>query len=641
MRRSAFDPSREIGVSLSGIARYGSIAEIVTGEGLAEDVDRKPVRYGGICHIYLRAVTDSAPCPSCGHVSSRRHSAQERCVQWGAVRGEPCMAHIRLHRHFCDNPECPRATFTEEVPGVTGRRRYSDAVLVTIFCISAFCSSSAAAKICRMIGIDVSHDTVRRLYDGVRVADDPDVERIGVDDVCDRRGQTYSTAVYDADTHRLLRLLEGRDGKELREWLRLHPKVRVVARDRASAYASAIESVLPECIQCADPFHILSNMVQRLKEIFKEEVPSAMAAESGMISEGKRSDVKVRPILPDSVDDGGYAGLEYDNSPPADSSGEAILVNRKGAYSAKRKAERGGRRRAKHDLVAAVKERMNGGDRPTANSVAREFGLNPVTVKKYAAMSEEEMERILKNGRRNGHTSTLDGCDNIIYKMLRDGYGMEFVYGYILSRGYSGSRGGLSRAIYNIGRNHFGMHKCVYFGAEKEKVPGVITLSRGDVLKYMTIADKERMKDTDVAKCYELVRKEYPAVVYCEEKWNEFHGILMGQDTDALDGFIAANLEGRIGGFVRGLLKDREAIVNAMTLGVNSGFVEGCNCKEKLVKRLMYGRAKHEHLFVKVYVASLIEKTASHPRDFLNLAYTRKKGTLTQVGNDEEITEKA
>ena len=34
-----------------------------------------------------------------------------------------------------------------------------------------------------------------------------------------------------------------------------HHKVRIVARDRASAYATAISEILPDCIQVADRFH--------------------------------------------------------------------------------------------------------------------------------------------------------------------------------------------------------------------------------------------------------------------------------------------------------------------------------------------------------------------------------------------------
>lgn len=83
------------------------------------------------------------------------------------------------------------------------------------------------------------------------------MEEIGVDDVAIRKGQTYATAIYDLRDHHLIALLDGRDGEPLKEWLRSHNKVRLVARDRASAYASAINEILPDCMQVADRFHLL------------------------------------------------------------------------------------------------------------------------------------------------------------------------------------------------------------------------------------------------------------------------------------------------------------------------------------------------------------------------------------------------
>lgn len=81
--------------------------------------------------------------------------------------------------------------------------------------------------------------------------ENPDVEEIGVDDVAIRKGQTYATAVYDLKDHHLIALFEGRDAKTLKQWLKSHQKIKLVARDRASAYAAAIKEVLPECIQMA------------------------------------------------------------------------------------------------------------------------------------------------------------------------------------------------------------------------------------------------------------------------------------------------------------------------------------------------------------------------------------------------------
>lgn len=71
----------------------------------------------------------------------------------------------------------------------------------------------------------------------------------------------------------------------LKEWLKSHKKVRLVARDRASAYASAINEVLPECIQVADRFHLLQNLLEYMKNIFKEEMPPRLYIQNGEISE--------------------------------------------------------------------------------------------------------------------------------------------------------------------------------------------------------------------------------------------------------------------------------------------------------------------------------------------------------------------
>ncbi len=113
------------------------------------------------------------------------------------------------------------------------------------------------------------------MYDRIEFIDNPDVEAIGVDDVAIRKGQTYATAIYDLKDHHLIALLDGRDGIPLKEWLKSHTKVRLVARDRANAYASAINEILPECIQVADKFHLLQNLLGYMKNIFKEEMPPA------------------------------------------------------------------------------------------------------------------------------------------------------------------------------------------------------------------------------------------------------------------------------------------------------------------------------------------------------------------------------
>ncbi len=88
-----------------------------------------------------------------------------------------------------------------------------------------------------------------------------------------RKGHRYATAIYDLREYNLIALLDGRDGGSLKKWLKSHNKVRLVARDRASAYASAINEILPDCMQVADRFHLLQNLLEYMKDIFKEECP--------------------------------------------------------------------------------------------------------------------------------------------------------------------------------------------------------------------------------------------------------------------------------------------------------------------------------------------------------------------------------
>jgi len=83
----------------------------------------------------------------------------------------------------------------------------------------------------------------------------------------------------------LLTLLDERGGVPLKEWLKSHNKVRLVARNRANAYVSAISEVLPDCVQVVDRFHLLHNLLGYMKNIFKEEMPPKLYIRDGNIDE--------------------------------------------------------------------------------------------------------------------------------------------------------------------------------------------------------------------------------------------------------------------------------------------------------------------------------------------------------------------
>jgi transposase len=98
---------------------------------------------------------------------------------------------------------------------------------------------------------------------------------IGVDDFAFKKRHTYGTILVDEATHKPVAVLDGRDGKSLKEWLQNNKHVRTVTRDRASAYARAVEEVLPDCMQVADRFHIHQNLMEAVNKVLRRTIPAS------------------------------------------------------------------------------------------------------------------------------------------------------------------------------------------------------------------------------------------------------------------------------------------------------------------------------------------------------------------------------
>ena len=111
----------------------------------------------------------------------------------------------------------------------------TDYLVQFILGISIYLSSSCVSSlVLSFLGVKVSADTIDNLIKKIEVKDNKDVEGIGIDDVAKRKGQSYATAIYDLEDHHLIALLDGRDANTVKEWLKEHPKIKKVARDRAS-----------------------------------------------------------------------------------------------------------------------------------------------------------------------------------------------------------------------------------------------------------------------------------------------------------------------------------------------------------------------------------------------------------------------
>jgi transposase len=277
----------------------------------------------GAIHIYAKSIPHGCRCPDCGEESRQLHATYARTLQDTPIRCKRTLIHLNVYKYKCENPQCPRKVFMEELPFARPSQVRTDALTCMIIGIAMFMSSEGASKVLALIGVNASNDTIQRILNGIEFVDDPDVEAIGVDDVAMRKGQKYATAVYDMRDHRLIALLDGRDGKPFKEWLETHGKVRLVARDRASAYAAAINEVLPDCVQVADRFHLLQNLIDRLKDVFKDKMPPEIFIRGGEILARAPGKVPAETKPNEAL----LASLDYDNSEPLGPDGAAAAYD--------------------------------------------------------------------------------------------------------------------------------------------------------------------------------------------------------------------------------------------------------------------------------------------------------------------------
>src|SRR5262249_17260620 len=87
-------------------------------------------------------------------------------------------------------------------------------------------------------------------------------------------GRVYGTLVVDLAQHRPIDLLPDRSAETLASWLREHPGVEVIARDRAQDYARGASEGAPDALQVADRFHLLGNGREVLERYVQRVAPA-------------------------------------------------------------------------------------------------------------------------------------------------------------------------------------------------------------------------------------------------------------------------------------------------------------------------------------------------------------------------------
>jgi transposase len=235
---------------------------------MLDRIERDADRFRLIVHVEQDPV-----CPICAEVSRSRHSCYCRCLQDFPWQGVSVQLWATVGRFRCRNSSCPRKIFCERLPRVARvYGRQTDRASEIVRLIGYVAGGLPGQRLLERLSIVTSDDTVLR-----RVRQEPvqdmamlPVHNLGVDDWAWRKGQEYGTILVNLDAHRVVDLLPDRAADSFSEWLRQHPEIVTVSRDRCGIYAEGAALGAPQSQQIADRFHLVLNLSSTMERVLEE-----------------------------------------------------------------------------------------------------------------------------------------------------------------------------------------------------------------------------------------------------------------------------------------------------------------------------------------------------------------------------------
>jgi transposase len=519
---------------------------------------------GGGVRIVARTRTVSLACRGCGVVSARVHDRYRRRLADLACGGRPVQVVLKARRFRCGNPACPVATFAEQVPGLTSWYQRRTAQLRGLLeKVALALAGRAGSRLAAALGAAVSRFTLIRL---VRALPDPPagpVTVLGVDDVAKRKGHSYATVLMDMDSHRLIDMLPDREAETFADWLRAHPGIEVICRDRGGAYARAAREAAPAAVQVADRFHLW----QDLAEAVEKTVLASLAAIDP-------------PPGPDSPQDPATAA-----SPgvPAPAEPDGF----RDVHGHERKLVT--RHRERYAAVQALRAQDC-----SVREIARRLALARGTAAKFAsAVSIDEL--LVK---ATGRPAILDPFKPYLGQRWNEGItSAAALHEEIRARGWTGDYLTVSRYLRQF-RTADGRDRQAR-AQPQLPAPAAPPAPKPRQVTRWIMTHPDHLASDDAADLARLLDAS-PGLAAAAGHVRSFAGMMTRrQGLLALEDWLTAVEAGDQPGlrsFARGIRRDQQAVTAGLALPFSSGALEGKNCKIKYLKRLMYGRANFDLL---------------------------------------------
>jgi len=517
---------------------------------------------GKVLIFSLRSTRLCAECPACACSSTKVHGSYVR-----KPADLPCLAYsVRLYLHvrrfLCPNTQCKRKTFAEPFAGLVvayARRTLRQTQVLRELAFRL--GGKPGAHLAATLKCQVSRDTLLRLLRRTPLPPTPVPQVLGVDDWSLRRGHTYGTILVDLERHQPVELLPDREAQTLATWLREHPGVQIISRDRGGTYAEGARLGAPGVIQIADRFHLMKNLGEAVQALLARHLLSLRkhqrAKASQEVSQTERSGPPIK---------------------------QPVKVTPKQATLRETREEE---RLARYEQVIALREQGW-----SHQAIADRLGIGHSTIQRW-----------LKEGRfpqrkAREQSSQLDPFLPYIQQRRAQGcYNMIQLHQELRERGYQGSYEAMRHILLRVFPKE---QKWQRIPSGKDEQPHLALSSREAMWLFLRrpekLTAKERQSLEQLCQSHEEVALAYRLI----QQFAQMLRTRSGGQLDAwLDAVLATSLAD-LHSFAKGIKSDIEAVEAGLILPWSNGMVEGQVNRLKLIKRQMYGRANFDLLRLRV-----------------------------------------
>src|SRR5215813_10164839 len=222
--------------------------------------------------IIVKTKSKQALCPQCHSPSAHLHSRYVRRLADLPWAGVAVRLELHTRRLYRRHPDCPQRIFCERIsafvaPYARRTLRLNEALRL----IGLAVGGEAGAQLAAALGMSVSPDTLIQRIRQTQLPSPPAPKVIGVDDWAKHKGQSYGTILVDLERCSTIDLLPDREASSLANWLKQHPGVELISRDRAGAYAEGARQGAPSAVQIADRWRMASNMTAAVERFLNTQ----------------------------------------------------------------------------------------------------------------------------------------------------------------------------------------------------------------------------------------------------------------------------------------------------------------------------------------------------------------------------------